>query len=95
MELGVERSQRSVGLIERADIAIEREFSACGEIGADADRKFRRHGNVRSGDVHVIVRAVLLRIRGADNDAAILKLELFNGEGRGRAWRIRRLCGRV
>ena len=82
MELGVERSQRSVGLIERADVAIELEFSTCGKIGADGHRKFRGQGNVRRGDVNVIVCALLLRIRGADNDAAVLELELLNGEGR-------------
>ena len=82
MELGVERSQRSVGLIDRADVALQLEFTAGGKIGGDGDRKLRGQGNVRRGDVNVIVGAVLLRIRRADNDAAVTELDFLYGEFR-------------
>ena len=80
MELGVERSQRSVSLIDRADTTFKVKFTTRGKIGGDGNRKLRGHGNVGSGDVNVIVGAALLRIRGAHNDSAVFELKSLNGK---------------
>jgi len=84
IELGGERSQRSVGLIDRADGAIEVELAPGREIGGDSDRKLRGHGNVGGGHIDVVVSVALLRLRGADDDAAVLELKFPDGEVRGR-----------
>src|SRR6267143_472973 len=95
IELGAKRSQCRVGLIDRANNAIELELAAGREIGGDGDRKLRLDGNVRGSNVDVVVGATPLRIRGADDDAAVFERELLDGEVRGRVRRTRRFCGRA
>src|ERR1700731_3436368 len=84
IELGAERCQRSVGPIDRTDGAIELELAAGREIGGDRDRKLRGHGNVGGGYVDMVVVVALLRIRGANDDTAVLELKFPDGKVRGR-----------
>ena len=84
IELGAERSQRRVALIDRANSAIKLELAPGREIGGDGDRKLGGHGNIGGGYVDVVVGVVLLRIRGADDDTAVIELKFPDGEVRGR-----------
>src|SRR5712664_3355074 len=90
MELGGERSQRRVSLIDGADSAVELELAAGREIGGDGDWKLGNYGKVGGSNVDVVVCAELLRIRRAEDDAAVLELKLFDGEV---GWRTRRTRG--
>src|ERR1700719_761309 len=84
IELGAERSQRSVGLIDGADGTFELELAAGRKIGGDSDRKFGGHGNIGGGYVDVVVIVALLRIRDANDDTAVLELKFPDGKVRGR-----------
>src|SRR5882762_7342902 len=94
IELGGEWSQGSVCLIDRADGTVEHELSAGREIGGEGDWKLGNYGNVGGSNVDVVVGAALLRIRGADDDTAVLELKLLDGEVGRRTRRTRGFRGR-
>ncbi len=79
VKLGVEWSKRSVLLIDGAKCSVEFELAAAGQIRSDRHGKFRGDGNIRGGDVHVIIGAALLRIGRAHDDAAVAQREFCNG----------------
>jgi len=78
--------RRRIGFIDRADNAVELELATGREIGGDGDRKTARlWPRSRRVTSTWVVRAALLRIHSADDDAAVLEIELLDGEIRGRA----------
>src|SRR5258708_3666506 len=79
VELGVERSERGVLLIDGTECSVEFELAAAGQIRGDGNGKFGGDGNIGCRDVHVVIGTWLLRIRGAYDDPSVAQREFLDG----------------
>ena len=79
VELGVERSERGVLLIDGTECSVEFELAAAGQIRGDGNGKFGGDGNIGCRDVHVVIGTCLLRIRGAYDDPSVAQREFLDG----------------